>query len=38
MLWVGLNMVGPNIPFVGWIEFVLGSTGILTGIYMVATE
>ena len=38
MLWVALNLVGPNIPIVGWVEYVLGAAGVFAGIYMVATE
>jgi hypothetical protein len=38
MSWLGLVMLGPGIPAIGWIEYMLGCVGILTGIYMAATE
>jgi hypothetical protein len=38
MFWLTLDMAGPNIPIIGWIEYVLGSLGIMGGIVMAATD
>jgi tetrahydromethanopterin S-methyltransferase subunit C len=38
MSWLGLVLLGSGVPAIDLIEWGLGSVGVLTGIYMAATE
>jgi hypothetical protein len=38
MCWIGLVMLDQHVPSItGWVEYGLGSFGIMSGLYMAAT-